>query len=110
MTVNTVPGKNRYTGKLLALLSEILDRSINIFGESKVVALDRVWNQDLVSKVKSCGVSDTFIRWLPDFLCNHSILIVIDGINSNLYPVNSGVLQGSVIAPTLDKWTDGRTD
>ena len=43
----------------------------------------------------------TFIRWLSDFLSNRSIRVVIDGINSNLYPVNSGVPQGSVISPTL---------
>ena len=36
-----------------------------------------------------------------DFLCNRSIRVVIDGINSNLYAVNSGVPQGSVITPTL---------
>ena len=64
-------------------------------------AFDRVWHQALISKVKSYGVGNTFIRWLSDFLCNRSIRVVIDGINSNLYPVNSGVPEGSVISPTL---------
>ena len=36
-----------------------------------------------------------------EFLYNRSIRVVIDGISSNLYPVNSGVPQGSVISPTL---------
>ena len=46
-------------------------------------------------------ISKTFIRWLSNFLCNRSIRVVIDGINSNLYPVNFRVPQGSVISPTL---------
>ena len=91
--------KNRSTGDLMALLTETW--SVHFFGESKVVALDRVWPQDLISKVKSYGVGNTFIRWLSDFLCNRSIRVVIDGINSNIYPVNSGVPHGSVISPIL---------
>ena len=73
--------------------------------ESKVVALDisktfdRVWHQGLISKVKSSGVGNTFIRWLSNFVRNRSIRLVIDGIISNLYIVNSEVPQGSVISP-----------
>ena len=88
---------------LMALLTEIWNRSV---GESKVVTLEiskdseRVWHQVLISKVKSYGVGNTFIPWLSDFLCNRSIRVVIDGINSNLYSVNSAVSQGSVIFPS----------
>ena len=60
-----------------------------------------VWHQGLISKVKSYGVGNTFIRWLSDFLYNRSIRVAIDGISSNLYPVKSGVPQGSVISPTI---------
>ena len=107
MTVNTVSGKNRCTGDLVALLTETWNRSVHFFGESKVVALDiskasdRVWHQGLISKVKSYAVGNAFIRWPSEFLCNRWIPVVIDGINSNLYPLNSGVPQGSVIFPTL---------
>ena len=95
--------KNRSAGDLMALLTETWNRSVHLFGKSKIVALDisrafdRVWHQGLISKVKSYA----FIRWLSDFLCNRSIRVVIDGINSNVYPVNSGVPQGSVTSPTL---------
>ena len=86
---------------------ETWNSSSNFLKEIKVVALDiskafdRVWHQDLISSVKSYGVGNTFIRWLSDFLCNRSICVVIDRINSNLYSVNSGVPQGSVISPIL---------
>ena len=60
-----------------------------------------MWHQGLISKVKSYGVGNTFIRWLSDFQCNRSIRVVIDGINSNLYPVNCEVPQVLVISPTL---------
>ena len=98
MTGNTVSGKNRSTGGLMALLTETWNRSVHFFGESKVVALDiskafdRVWHQGLISRIKSYGVGNTFILWLSDFLCNRSIRI---------YLINSGVLQGSVISPTI---------
>ena len=91
----------------LPLLTETWKRSVYFFGESRVVALDiskvfdRVWHQSLISKTKSYGVSNTFIRCLSDFLCNRSIRVVIDGIKSNQYPANSEVQQGSVISPTL---------
>ena len=64
-------------------------------------AFDGVWHQGLISKVKSYGVGNTFIQWLSDFLYNCSIRFVIDGISSNLYTVNSGVPQCSVIFPSL---------
>ena len=66
-------------------------------------AFDRVWHQGLISKVKNYVVGNIFIGWLSDFLCNRSVRFVIDGINSNLYPVNSGVPQGSVISPPFPK-------
>ena len=75
MNVNMVSGKNRSTGDLMALLTETWNRSLQFFGESKVVALniskafDRMWHQGLISKVKSYGVGNIFIRWLSDFLC-----------------------------------------
>ena len=69
--------KNRSNGDLMALLTETWNRSVHFFGESKVVALDisnaldRLWHQGLISKVKSYGVGNTFIRWLSDFLSVH---------------------------------------
>ena len=83
MTVNTVSGKNRSTGDLMALLTETWYRSVHFLGESNVVAwdiskaFDRVWHQGLISKVKSYGVGNTFIQWLSDFLCNPSIRVVL---------------------------------
>ena len=50
--------QNRSTADLMALLTETWNRSVHFFGESKSVALDiskafdRVWHQDLISKVK----------------------------------------------------------
>ena len=81
----------------MALLTETWNRNVPFFAESKVVALDilkafdRVWHQGPISKVKSDGVGYNFIRWLSDFLYNRSIRVVINGISSYLYPVNSEV-------------------
>ena len=99
--------KNRSTGDMMSLLSEIWSSGIHKFGESKVVALDiskafdRVWHPALISKIRCYGVGQTCIQWISDFLCNRSIRVVVDGIASNLYPINAGVPQGSVLSPTL---------
>ena len=45
-------------------------------------AFDRLWHQGLISKVKSYGVGNTFIRWPSDFLYTRSTHVVIDGISS----------------------------
>ena len=99
--------KNRSTGDMMSLLSETWSRGIHAFGESKVVALDiskafdRVWHDGLISKIRCYGVSNTFIRFLSDFLCNRSIRVVVDGVASNIFPINAGVPQGSDLSPTL---------
>ena len=68
----------------MALLTETWHRSVHFFGERKVVAFDiskafdRVWHQGLISKEKSYGVGNTFLRWPSDFLCNRSIRVVND--------------------------------
>ena len=105
--LNMVSGKNRSTANLLALLTETWNTSVHFFVVRKVVALDiskafeRVWQQGLISKLKSYGIGNTFIQWPSDFLYNCSIRVAIDGVTSHLYSVNSEVSQGSVIFPTL---------
>ena len=85
--------KNRSSDDLTALLTETWNRSFLFFGETKVVALDnskaidrvpRPRHQDLISKVKSYGIGNTFIRWLSV----RSIRVVIHGIGDNVSGYN----------------------
>lgn len=99
--------KGRSTGDLLALLSERWNGSIHRFGEAKVVALDiskafdRVWHEALVSKLIAFGVGSHFSRFISSFLKDRTIRVVIDGVFSDEFRINSGVPQGSVLSPTL---------
>ena len=72
--------QNRSTADLMALLTEIWNRSVHFFGESNVVTLDiskafdRVWQQSLISKVKNYGVGNTFIGYRIFFIIAQFVL------------------------------------
>ena len=40
-------------------------------------------------------------KWIESFLTNRSIKVVVDGTSSESFSTNAGVLQGSIISPTL---------
>jgi len=37
------------------------------------------------------------LKWIEDFLCDHSQQVVMDGYSSDDLPVNSGVPQGTIL-------------
>ena len=62
-------------------------------------AFDRVWHASLLHKLKSYGISGkTFI---PSFLSNGWLRVVLDWKSSQEYPVNAGISLGSIFGPTL---------
>ncbi len=80
----------RSTGDLLSLLTDSWSSSISRFGETFAVAPD-------ISKS-----FDSLARFLSfSFLSGRSISAVVDGHSSSPKPINSGVLQGSVLSPSL---------
>ena len=91
----------------MALLSEKFNESIQRFGESQIVALDiskafdRVWHEALLHKLDALGVDSCFNKWISSFLHRRSIRVVIDGISSDIYTLDAGVPQGSVLSPSL---------
>ena len=40
---------------------------------------DRVWHDGLIYKIKSCGISDTPIKFIENFLSNRYQMIVLNG-------------------------------
>ena len=98
--------QQRSTGDMMAVLTEKLNNSIHHFGEAKIVALDvsKAFDRGhtaLLSKLQAFGLGNHFIGWISNFLQHRSIRVVIDGISSEKYALNAGVLQGSVLSPTL---------
>ena len=98
---------SRSTGDLLTVVSDRIARAFNRSGATRAVALDismtfdRVWHAGLIHKVKSYGISGQIFDLISSFLSNRGLRVVLDRKSSQEYPVNAGVLQESILGPTL---------
>ena len=61
-------------------------------------AFDTVPHDSLLSKLKHYGSDDKIRTWISNFLKQR---VVVDGIQSDLVTVDSGVPQGTVLGPIL---------
>ena len=97
----------RSTADLLTVVSDKIARAFNRSGATRAVTLDiskafdRVWHAGLLHKLKSYGISGQIFGLISSFLSNRQLRVVLDGKSSQEYPVNAGVLQGSILGPTL---------
>ena len=95
------------SSKSIAELLTIRVRALNRSGATRPVALnisksfDRVWHDDLLQKLKSCGVSVQIFGYISSFLSNRQLQEVLDRKSLQKYPVNTGVPQGSILGLTL---------
>ena len=98
---------SRSTVDLLTVVSDRIARAFNRHGATQAVALDiykafdRVWHTGLLHILKSYGISGQILGLISSFLSNRQLRVVLDGKSSQEYPVNAGVLQGSILGPTL---------
>ena len=98
---------SRSTADLLTVVSYRIARVFNRSGATRAVALDiseafdRVWHAGLLHKLKSYGISGQIFGLISSFLNNRRLGVVLDGKSSQEYPVNAGVLQGSILGPAL---------
>jgi len=97
----------RSTGDLLTYISQKINSTLHGHGEACGVALDiskafdRVWHAALIKKCHAIGLGNYLCKWIESFLSNRSIQVLVDGFKSDLFKINAGVPQGSVISPTL---------
>ena len=88
-------------------MSDSIARAFNRCGPILAVALDvskafdRVWHAGLLHKLRSYGISGQIFGLISSFLSNRRLRVVLDGKSSQEYPVNAGVLQGSILGPAL---------
>ena len=65
-------------------------------------AFDTVSHDGLLSKLKHYGIDDKIWTWISNFLKQRKQRVVVDGIQSDLVTVDSGVpLRGTVLGPIL---------
>ena len=64
-------------------------------------AFDRVWHASFLQKLKSYGISGQAFGLISSFFSNRWLRVVLNGKSSQEYPVNAGVPQGPILAPTL---------
>ena len=99
--------KNRSTTSQLLLHLKLLHDSLDIGEEVSTLyvdfckAFDKVNHYLLIEKVKSFGFGGKLLQLLSSYLEDRSQRTVINNIYSEYLPINSGVPQGSVLAPLL---------
>ena len=64
-------------------------------------AFDTVNHSLLLSKLQHLGLSDSSLSWFHSYISNRSQITSVSGVHSSLGFPLSGVLQGSVLGPTL---------
>ena len=64
-------------------------------------AFDKVSHQHLFHKLHYYGIRGDLLTWIKSFVSNRVQQVVVDGQQSNLAAVTSGVPQGTVLAPLL---------
>jgi len=66
-----------------------------------LVAFDRVSHQHQFHKLYHYGIRGNLLKWLKDFPTDQSQRVLVNGAQSDLASVTSGVPQGTVLAPLL---------
>ncbi|MEL7308748.1 MAG: reverse transcriptase family protein, partial [Pseudomonadota bacterium] len=64
-------------------------------------AFDRIPHHLLIQRLKAVGISGVLLKWFTNFLKDRLQKVRIGGSSSQLLRVTSGVIQGSVLGPTL---------
>lgn len=98
---------SRSTCTNLVTFTELLSNSIDAGQQTDVIytdfskAFDRVSHTMLVRKLSMYGLVGSMLEWLRSYLTGRHFYVVVNGYQSTLHSITSGVPQGSHLAPIL---------
>ena len=89
--------------EIMELWTSFIDNGMNVdcIYLDFAKAFDKVPHLRLINKLESYGFTGDLINWLRNFLVNRQQRVIINGIQSDVELVTSGIPQGSVLGPTL---------
>ena len=64
-------------------------------------AFDKVWHEGLLFKIRQMGITGSLFDWLKSYISARCQKVVLNGMESNLCFLESGVPQGSILGPLL---------
>jgi len=64
-------------------------------------AFERAQPLAILDSLITLGFKGKILAWLKDYLSNRSIVVALQGFNSNEHPTDTGLPQGSILGPTL---------
>ena len=64
-------------------------------------AFDMVWRNGLLKKLRDLGIGGKMYNWIADFLTGRMIRVRVGAAVSNIYSMDNGTPQGSIISPLL---------
>ena len=64
-------------------------------------AIDRVWHEGLIYKLKTIGVSNNLLTLFQSFPDNRYQRVLLNGQNSHWELIKAGVPQGAILGPLL---------
>ncbi len=64
-------------------------------------AFDKVYHPALLHKLECMGIGGNLLAWIKSYLEERKVKVVLNGISSEIKPINASVPQGSILGPLL---------